>query len=106
MTIMHKNWLLERFAGMRAAVVGDALLDQFVECAPRKLCSEGPVPVVWQQGEVVAPGGAANVAANLAGLGASVALLSVVGDDEAGRRLRACLDELGVPGDLLLADPA
>ncbi|HXM58526.1 MAG TPA: PfkB family carbohydrate kinase, partial [Candidatus Dormibacteraeota bacterium] len=103
---MYGNWLLDRFGGMRVAVIGDVLLDQFVECAPRKLCSEGPVPVVWRQGEVVAPGGAANVAANLAGLGARVSLVSVVGRDDAGRRLRKALEERGVPGDLLLAEPA
>ena len=104
MTTTCQNWLLDRFAGMRAAVVGDALLDEFVECEPRKLCTEGPVPVVWRQREVAAPGGAANVAANLAGLGAAVALVSVIGRDEAGRRLRDSLEDLGVHGDLLLAE--
>jgi D-beta-D-heptose 7-phosphate kinase / D-beta-D-heptose 1-phosphate adenosyltransferase len=104
MTGTYQNWLLDRFAGMRVAVVGDAMLDEFVECAPRKLCSEGPVPVVWRQRQVAVPGGAANVAANLAALGAAVALVSVTGRDEAGRRLRDSLEELGVHGDLLLAE--
>jgi D-beta-D-heptose 7-phosphate kinase/D-beta-D-heptose 1-phosphate adenosyltransferase len=104
MTADHQNWLLDRFARLRAVVIGDALLDRFVDCAPRKLCSESPVPVVWRRAEVTAPGGAANVAANLSALGAAVTLVGVTGRDDAGRQLRAALAELGVGDDLLVAD--
>jgi D-beta-D-heptose 7-phosphate kinase/D-beta-D-heptose 1-phosphate adenosyltransferase len=103
MTMESQNWLVERFSRLRAVVIGDALLDSFIECAPRKLCTEGPVPVVWRQREVAVPGGAANVAANLAGLGAAVSLVGVTGRDDAGRRLRAELERAGVGLDLLLA---
>jgi D-beta-D-heptose 7-phosphate kinase/D-beta-D-heptose 1-phosphate adenosyltransferase len=96
--------LIERFRGLRVTVIGDALLDTFVECVPHKLCSEGPVPVVWRGAEVSAPGGAANVAANLTALGASVTLAGITGRDPAGERLRAALAELGVRTDSLLGD--
>jgi D-beta-D-heptose 7-phosphate kinase/D-beta-D-heptose 1-phosphate adenosyltransferase len=95
--------LVERFKGLHVTVIGDVLLDTFVECSARKLCSEGPVPVVWRGPEVAAPGGAANVAANLAGLGARVRLVGVTGRDAAGELLRARLVELGVGTTALLA---
>jgi D-beta-D-heptose 7-phosphate kinase/D-beta-D-heptose 1-phosphate adenosyltransferase len=95
--------LVERFRGLHVTVIGDVLLDTFVECAPHKLCSEGPVPVVWRGPEVAVPGGAANVAANLAGLGARVRLVGITGQDAAGERLRAGLAELGVGTAALLA---
>ena len=87
-------------------VIGDALLDTFVECVPQKLCTEGPVPVVWRGREVSVPGGAANVAANLASLGAAVTLAGVTGRDPAGERLRFGLAELGVGLDALLPEPS
>jgi D-beta-D-heptose 7-phosphate kinase / D-beta-D-heptose 1-phosphate adenosyltransferase len=104
MSQLDGNWLLEGFVGLPVVVIGDAVLDRYVETSPQKLCSEGPVPVVWRRGEVAAPGGAANVAANLAALGARVRLVGVTGEDEAGLRLRDALRGLEVDADLLLAD--
>src|SRR2546423_5480875 len=94
------------FHGLRAVVIGDAVLDTFVEGRPHKLCAEGPVPVLWKQAEVATPGAAANVAANLASLGAGTRLVGVTGQDAAGRRLRSQLEGLGVDLSLLLEDPA
>jgi len=104
MTLATKETSLDRFRGMRVTVIGDAILDRFAECTPRKLCTEAPVPVVQQRHETRRPGGAANVAANLAGLGALVRLAGVTGQDEAGEWLRADLVARGVDVASLLSE--
>jgi rfaE bifunctional protein nucleotidyltransferase chain/domain len=77
-------------------VVGDALLDRWLVGTPRKLCREAPVPVIGLGERSEACGGAANTAANLAGLGAQAVLVSAVGPDEAGDRLRSRATAAGV----------
>jgi D-beta-D-heptose 7-phosphate kinase/D-beta-D-heptose 1-phosphate adenosyltransferase len=78
------------------AIIGDAMLDRYLSGRVERISPEAPVPIVLRtaQGEVV--GGAANVAANAARLGAEVRLVSVVGDDEEGRRLAELLGAFGV----------
>jgi D-beta-D-heptose 7-phosphate kinase/D-beta-D-heptose 1-phosphate adenosyltransferase len=77
-------------------VIGDAMLDCYVSGKVERISPEAPVPVVQRTAEGEVAGGAANVAANAARLGAEARLVSVVGDDEEGRRLAALLAELGV----------
>ena len=72
-------------------VIGDVMLDRFVDGKVNRLSPEAPVPVLEFVHETVMPGGAANVACNLAGLGCDVRLLSVSGDDPAGRTLAQLL---------------
>src|SRR5919202_3919630 len=82
---------VRRFRKLRALVIGDAMLDSYVEGTAARLCTEGPVPVVRKTAEEHGPGGAAKTAANVRALGADVALLGVVGADTAGALLRAAL---------------
>lgn len=72
-------------------VVGDVMLDRYWYGDVSRISPEAPVPVVKFIRSEERPGGAANVARNAAALGARVTLLSVVGRDEAGRRLQALL---------------
>ncbi len=72
-------------------VIGDVMLDRFVDGKVNRLSPEAPVPVLELARESVMPGGAANVACNLAGLGCDVRLLSVSGNDPAGRTLAQLL---------------
>ncbi len=72
----------------RVLVVGDVMLDRYWYGDVSRISPEAPVPVVKFRRSEERPGGAANVARNAAALGARVTLLSVVGDDEPGRRLR------------------
>jgi D-beta-D-heptose 7-phosphate kinase/D-beta-D-heptose 1-phosphate adenosyltransferase len=72
-------------------VVGDAMLDDYVFGQIERISPEAPIPVFRKGKTRRVPGGAANVAANLAALGARVELLAVVGDDEAGAVLRGLL---------------
>jgi len=80
----------------RIAVAGDFLLDEWWSGRSERVAREAPAPVVELLEREHAPGGAANTAANLAALGARVSAIGLVGDDEAGRRVRARLAECGV----------
>lgn len=75
----------------RILVVGDVMLDRYWFGDVSRISPEAPVPVIKVDRSEERPGGAANVARNAAALGAQVTLLSVVGDDEAGRKLEALL---------------
>jgi rfaE bifunctional protein kinase chain/domain len=86
-------------------VVGDVMLDRYWFGDVSRISPEAPVPVVKVERSEERPGGAANVARNCAALGASVSLLSVVGDDEAGHILRRQMADGGIAASLL-ADPA
>ena len=72
-------------------VVGDVMLDRYWFGDVTRISPEAPVPVVHVQRTEERPGGAANVARNIASMGGKATLLSVVGDDEAGRSLAALL---------------
>jgi D-beta-D-heptose 7-phosphate kinase/D-beta-D-heptose 1-phosphate adenosyltransferase len=65
-------------------VVGDVMLDRYVYGQVTRISPEAPVPILSVEREVAYPGGAGNVVRNLTALGAAVALVSVVGDDQAG----------------------
>lgn len=86
-------------ASPRVLVVGDPLLDCWLSGTSRRVGRDAPVPVVELDRTDPAPGGAANVAVNLAALGARVELLGVFGDDADSVVLRAALAGRGVdPG--------
>ena len=80
---------IERFAAAKVVVLGDVMLDRYVYGDVVRVSQEAPIPVLRVGRETVAAGGAGNVAANLAALGAEARLIGVVGDDEAGRQLAA-----------------
>ena len=97
--------LIQAFSGRRVVVVGDVMLDHFLFGRVQRLSPEAPVPIVEYDHDDYRAGGAANVAMNLAALGASVALVGVVGDDEAAGQLRERLRAGGVsPTDLVTDD--
>ncbi|HYN89195.1 MAG TPA: PfkB family carbohydrate kinase [Ardenticatenaceae bacterium] len=98
--------LVGRFGNLRALVIGDAMLDRYLEGQAVRLCAEAPVPVVRRTGEERVPGGAANTATNLRALGADAVLLGLVGKDHPGTILRTALRERGVDDRWLVEDEA
>ena len=90
--------------GRRIAVAGDFMLDRYVWGSATRISPEAPVPVVDFVNDSQVLGGAGNVAANLAALGATVFPFGVVGEDEAGRAIRECLDAAGMATKGLVAD--
>ena len=77
-------------------VVGDVMLDRYWYGNVERISPEAPVPVVRITREEERQGGAANVAYNVVSLGAKASLLSVVGDDEASRKLEALVAATGI----------
>ena len=84
--------MLPDLSRAKLLVVGDVMLDRYWFGEVSRISPEAPVPVVRFQRTEEVPGGAANVARNATALGATVTLLSVVGDDEAGARLRELVE--------------
>lgn len=72
-------------------VIGDVMLDRFIDGSVSRMSPEAPVPVLDKSKETQMPGGAANVASNLASLGCDVQLVSVTGDDAHGRAVASLL---------------
>jgi len=98
--------LLNRFSRQTIVVVGDVMLDHFLWGRVSRISPEAPVPVVEVTRESYFPGGAANVARNLRALGAAVRIIGVVGEDDAGRKLRELLDEQEIETDSLTITPS
>ncbi len=87
---------LDKLAGQTVLVIGDVMLDEYIRGNVRRISPEAPVPVVDQQNISCFPGGAGNVAANIASLGAQVYVVGGVGDDHQADSLRQMLAQLRV----------
>lgn len=92
----------DSFSSIRALVVGDVMLDRYWFGSVERISPEAPVPVLAVQREEARAGGAANVAHNLTALGAPTKLLSVVGDDAAGREINAIVNATGAQASLVI----
>ena len=82
---------LAKFRRLRILVIGDLMLDEFIYGRVSRISPEAPVPVVHVEKETTFPGGAANVARNLAALGIHAELGGGVGQDESGAKLLSLL---------------
>ncbi|MCM2268427.1 MAG: D-glycero-beta-D-manno-heptose-7-phosphate kinase [Elusimicrobiales bacterium] len=93
------------FSGRRIAVFGDMMLDRYVKGSVKRISPEAPVPVVRVHSESAVCGGSANVAVNLATLGAEPVLVSVAGMDAAAEELAGLLASAGVSSSSLVRSP-
>jgi D-beta-D-heptose 7-phosphate kinase / D-beta-D-heptose 1-phosphate adenosyltransferase len=96
--------ILERCRGREVWIVGDLMLDEYVQGAVERISPEAPVPVVRVADVEYRLGGAANVARQVAVLGARAVLAGVVGEDDAGRRLITECNRAGIDTRAVLAD--
>ncbi|MEL6259324.1 MAG: PfkB family carbohydrate kinase [Pseudomonadota bacterium] len=97
--------VLRDAADKKIVCVGDVMLDVFVRGRVDRVSPEAPVPVLSEAESTYMPGGAANVAANAAAMGAVVDVIGVIGPDESGTKLRSLLDaQSGIHVDLVV-DP-
>jgi D-beta-D-heptose 7-phosphate kinase/D-beta-D-heptose 1-phosphate adenosyltransferase len=83
--------MLERFRDARVLVMGDVMLDRYVYGSVERISPEAPIPVLAVERELDMPGGAANVARNVASMGGHAILIGMVGDDLRARDLQAQL---------------
>ena len=96
--------LLPRLKGRRIGVLGDLMLDRYLWGTASRLSPEAAVPVVDFVSQSECLGGAGNVAANLATLGARVEVFGLIGEDEPGEALRACFRAAGIIDKGIVAD--
>jgi rfaE bifunctional protein kinase chain/domain len=88
--------ILDSFSSLRILVIGDLMLDHYIWGDVHRISPEAPVPVVHASRDSWAAGGAANVALNLANLGAKTTVIGHLADDAAGHRLHQILLDHGV----------
>lgn len=98
--------IVGRMDAGRVLVLGDMVADEYLMCRPDRISREAPVLILHYVDRFVRPGGATNPAFNLSRLGASSALIGVIGDDETGRELRQALESTGIDCRSLLVDPS
>jgi len=90
---------MPRFNQAQVLVAGDVMLDRYWHGSTSRISPEAPVPVVNIKHDDERPGGAANVALNIAALGAKAALIGATGDDEHAQTLQTSLNAVGVQCD-------
>lgn len=98
--------LVDRFAGQRVLILGDVMLDRYWWGTASRIAPEAPVPVVNRVECTMAPGGAGNVAANVAAMGGRPSLIAIAGADQAGRDLERSLETCGVDERTLVVSRA
>jgi D-glycero-beta-D-manno-heptose-7-phosphate kinase len=96
--------IVNRFKGRRLLVIGDVVLDQYIKGSVSRISPEAPVPIVLQEQSFYTPGGAANVANNLASLGSDVTLVGKIGDDMGGVILKRELHKRHIHTDGIFVD--
>ncbi|MGB2622992.1 MAG: PfkB family carbohydrate kinase [Candidatus Acidiferrum sp.] len=96
--------LIPKLRGKRMGVLGDLMLDRYLWGTATRLSPEAAVPVVDFVSQSECLGGAGNVAANLAALGARVEMFGAIGTDEAGKALQKCLRELEIGDEGVIAN--
>src|SRR4051812_12745186 len=99
---MEDSNLFKSFSKKKILVLGDVMLDRYWWGDVSRISPEAPVPVVRLRRTSVAAGGAANVAANVAGLGATPILIGAVGKDSEADIVRSVLFESGVSPENLV----
>jgi rfaE bifunctional protein kinase chain/domain len=97
--------ILDAFSKAKVLVVGDVMLDRYWWGSVSRISPEAPVPVVRMDRTTLAPGGAANVAVNVAGLGAQAMLVGIIGEDTEADLLPEMLSTFGVSDDHLVRIP-
>ncbi len=96
--------IVRAMPSVRVLVLGDVILDRYVNGKASRLSPEAPIPVLRPHSTSAALGGAANVALNVATLGGGATLCGVIGDDAPGAALAALLrDQPGIHADLVTA---
>src|SRR5215510_7149748 len=88
--------IIRSFSGIELLVIGDLILDSYLECHALGVANEAPVPLVEIQSERKTAGGAGNVASNLARLGVQTHLVAPLGDDRESAQLKQILNQVGI----------
>lgn len=93
---MDLKAIITQFQDQRVMIIGDIILDEYICGEVNRISPEAPVPVFEKTSERTGCGGAANVAQNIASLGAKADLISVIGKDRDGERIVQMLNSMGI----------
>lgn len=99
---MLEKKFLESFSAVNVLIVGDVMLDRYWWGSVNRISPEAPVPIVNLENTSLVAGGAANVAANVAGLGAKPFLVGVVGEDDEAKLFSNILARQNISADYLV----
>ncbi len=88
--------IIKNFANKKVLVIGDVMLDRYISGEVSRISPEAPVPVVNIKKEDCVPGGASNLAYNIASLGGKCHLIGLIGNDTAGVVLKGLLEKKGI----------
>ncbi|MEL6835684.1 MAG: PfkB family carbohydrate kinase [Bacteroidota bacterium] len=102
---MSATELFDRFSQLNIVIIGDVMIDRYLEGKVNRISPEAPVPVVHLQQEENRLGGAANVALNVVAMGATPYLFSVIGDDVSGALFTSLLPDYDISSKYVQADP-
>jgi rfaE bifunctional protein kinase chain/domain len=105
LTTARAEELLARVRSVRAVVAGDLMVDRYITGVVERVSPEAPVPVVRVEAEQAAIGGAGNVAANIAALGARCVAVGCVGEDADGQALVGAFEERGIDTSGIVVTP-
>ncbi|MCA9401809.1 MAG: D-glycero-beta-D-manno-heptose-7-phosphate kinase [Candidatus Omnitrophica bacterium] len=86
--------IIQKFSKKNILVIGDVILDRYIQGTVTRISPEAPVPIVLEKDFFYKPGGAANVAHNLSQLGAKVTQVGIIGNDFEGQLLKRSLKRL------------
>lgn len=100
---LESKQFLEKFEQVKVLVVGDLMLDRYWWGNVTRISPEAPVPVVSLQKTTSVVGGAANVAANIQGLGATPYVVGIIGDDDEGKILKETLADSDISAEFLFS---
>ncbi|MBR1090934.1 D-glycero-beta-D-manno-heptose-7-phosphate kinase [Bradyrhizobium manausense] len=104
--ILDFDALAHAISGRTVLCIGDIMLDEFVYGEVSRISPEAPTPVIVAQRSEIHIGGAGNVARNIASLGARCVFVGLVGNDDAGARLRGALADCAGIESVLVSDPS
>ena len=101
---MNLQSCFEQFHRFRILIVGDVMLDSYIEGEVQRISPEAPVPIVHFRKEDHRLGGAANVALNVLAMGAKAVICSVTGNDNQARKIADLMGEAGIDSSRLVLD--
>lgn len=104
--MIQSTEIIESFSKLTVLIVGDVMLDSYIWGAVERISPEAPVPVVTVRKKDFRLGGAANVALNVAALGAQPILCALIGDDEEGKKLLQRLRENNIGSEGIVTSDA
>ncbi len=96
--------LFQSFSSLKIAVIGDVMLDTYWWGKVDRISPEAPVPVVSVSKKEQRIGGAGNVALNVVSLGATVNVISIIGNDDEGKQLVALLKDNNINTDFIISN--